>query len=44
MVAKHLAELDDGHGDSAWQKKAIQESAATALGGEQMCFSVNLSG
>lgn len=32
MVAKHLAELDDGHGDSAWQKKAIQESAATALG------------
>ncbi|KAG2111177.1 cytochrome P450 [Suillus discolor] len=33
MVATHLRELDDGrHGDSAWQKKAIQESTATASG------------
>lgn len=32
MVADHLLELDDSHGDSAWQKKAVKESAATAFG------------
>ncbi|KAG1730256.1 cytochrome P450 [Suillus paluster] len=32
MVADHLLKLDDGDGDSAWQKKAIKESASTAFG------------
>ncbi|KAG1737648.1 cytochrome P450 [Suillus lakei] len=32
MVADHLLELDDSDGDSAWRKKAIKESAATAFG------------
>lgn len=44
MVADHLLELDDSSSNSAWQKKAIKESAATAFGGEQMPFSVNLTG
>jgi hypothetical protein len=34
MVVDHLLELDDSSGNSAWQKKAIMESAATAFGGE----------
>ncbi|KAG2150492.1 cytochrome P450 [Suillus clintonianus] len=32
MVADHLLDLDDSDGDSAWKKKAIKESAATAFG------------
>lgn len=32
MVVDHLLELDDSSGNSAWQKKAIMESAATAFG------------
>lgn len=32
MVADHLLELDDSCDDSAWQRKAIKESAATAFG------------
>lgn len=32
MVADHLLELDDSSSNSAWQKKAIKESAATAFG------------
>jgi hypothetical protein len=43
MVADHLLELDHAHGDTAWQKKAVKESAATAFGGEQIPFSVKFS-
>lgn len=32
MVYDHLLALDESASDSAWQKKAIKESAATALG------------
>ncbi|KAG0706122.1 cytochrome P450 [Suillus ampliporus] len=32
MVADHLLGLDDSDGDSTWQKKAIKECAATAMG------------
>jgi hypothetical protein len=34
MVADHLLEIDETDSDSAWQKKALKESAATAYGGE----------
>ncbi|KAG2153304.1 cytochrome P450 [Suillus clintonianus] len=30
MVADHLLKLDESDGDSAWQKKALQDSAQTA--------------
>jgi len=36
MVADHLLELDESDNDSAWQKKAIQESAGTAFAGERI--------
>ncbi|KAG1744160.1 cytochrome P450 [Suillus paluster] len=32
MVADHLLKLDENDSDSAWQKKAVMESAATASG------------
>ncbi|KAG0700290.1 cytochrome P450 [Suillus ampliporus] len=32
MVADHLLKLDEDDSNSAWQKKAIKESAATAFG------------
>lgn len=32
MVADHLLVLDDNCSDSAWRKKAVKESAATAFG------------
>jgi hypothetical protein len=34
MVADHLLKLDESDSDFAWQKKAVRESAATALGGK----------
>jgi len=36
MVADHLLELDENDSDSAWQKKAIKDAAATAFGGERI--------
>jgi hypothetical protein len=36
MVADHLLEIDENDSDSAWQVKALKESAATAYGGEHI--------
>jgi len=36
MVADHLLKLDESNGDSAFQKKAVMDSAATATGGEHI--------
>ncbi|KAG0698792.1 hypothetical protein DFH29DRAFT_939881 [Suillus ampliporus] len=43
MVSDHLRALDESDSDSAWQKKAVRESAATAFGGEHISFSVIFS-
>lgn len=32
MVADHLLKIDESNGNSAWQKKAVMDSAATATG------------
>ena len=42
MVADHLLKLDESDSDFAWQKKAVRESAATALGGEYIRCNVVL--
>jgi hypothetical protein len=34
MVVDHLLKLDETDNDFAWQKKAVKESAATALAGK----------
>jgi hypothetical protein len=36
MVADHLLKLGESDGDISWHKKAVKESAATALGGEHI--------
>ena len=45
MISDHLFEIDESDGDSAWQKKALKESAATAYGGEHAihCILVRLN-
>jgi hypothetical protein len=40
MVADHLLKLGESDGDISWHKKAVKESAATALGGEHIYLSV----
>ncbi|OJA08702.1 hypothetical protein AZE42_10180, partial [Rhizopogon vesiculosus] len=44
MVADHLQEIDDDDNDSAWQKKALKESASTAYGGEHIQLNAFVSG
>jgi fibronectin type 3 domain-containing protein len=43
LVTDNLLKLDEGDEDTAFQKKAIKESAATAYGGEHIYIDVILS-
>jgi len=36
MIVDNLLELDESDNDSAWKKKAIKESGATAFAGEHI--------
>jgi len=36
MVADKLLDLNEDDSDSAWQKKAMKDSAATVYGGEHV--------
>jgi hypothetical protein len=44
MVVDNLLNIDENDSDSAWQKKALKESAATVYGGEHIWFNNILSG
>jgi len=44
MVTDHLLEIDENDSDSAWQVKALKESATTAYAGEHIQLSAFLSG
>ncbi|OJA11833.1 hypothetical protein AZE42_04066 [Rhizopogon vesiculosus] len=41
MVVDNLLNIDEDDSDSAWQKKALKESAATVYGGNALAIDVN---